>query len=136
MGLRDVPEAFDREVRNIFARVGQENEVDPSQRIRVSKDPEMSVFVYIDDLILRSRFEPKMTEEEMQNEHCNHLKKVILKAQKHGVKFNHKTRWFARETEFLGRRVTRTGIQPTEKSLDRVRHIRPPKSVKEVRIKS
>ncbi len=88
----------------------------------------MSVHVYIDDLIMRSRFEPDKTEEQMQDDHLQHLKSVILKAQKHGVKFNHKTKWFAKETTFLGRQITRTGIRPVEKNLERIRLMRPPRS--------
>src|ERR1044071_2267899 len=81
--------------------------------------------VYLDDIIIYSR---------TLKEHKKHVKMVLQKIREHNLKLKpSKCEWFKEELTFVRHRVTRRGIKPDERNIEKIKKAKPPTSVKEVR---
>ena len=80
--------------------------------------------VYIDDIIIASNtFE----------EHLQHVEIILRVLEKAGMKIRqHKCKFFQNQLEFLGITITREGIRPTRKSVDKVLNFVKPTNTKEL----
>ena len=83
------------------------------------------VRTYLDDLLCITKAS--------LDDHLNHLRLVLTRLQKAGLKVNApKSKFCAKETECLGYILTRTGIKPQPKKVQAVLAINTPKTVKDL----
>ena len=65
--------------------------------------------------------------------HLHLLKEVLQCLQSVGFTINPlKYKWAVKETDFLGHRLTPTGIKPWKKKIDTILHLKPPSNIKEL----
>lgn len=79
------------------------------------------MFVYIDDLLISSRNE---------TEHKAHLREVMRRLAKHNLSINLEKCEFARSTlDYLGHRITASGIEPRKEKVDEILNFPKPDTV-------
>ena len=107
-GLRNAPAAFQREIQAVL-----------------SAFPSNKVIAYIDDiLILSSSFD----------EHIDLVTKVLTTLETYGIKIKpSKCEWFREEVEFLGHRVSMTGVKKTNEYMKKVNKYPKPDTVGKLR---
>ena len=83
------------------------------------------VNVYIDDIIIYSKtFE----------EHMKHVEMVLKRIQEANLMIKlKKCKWFEEETEYLGHKIGRGGIRPNPDNIEKIKNMKIPTNVKEVR---
>ena len=107
MGLSNSPDIFQEKMNELFA--GFEY-----------------VRAYIDDLLVISNG--------TFDDHLNKLDKVFMKLQKAGFKVNAEKSFFAKdELEYLGFKITRTGIMPLPDKVQAIKNIAVPTTKKQLR---
>ena len=107
-GLRNAPASFQREIQAVL-----------------SGFPSNKVIVFIDDiLIMGSSFA----------EHLTLVFKVLKTLEKYGIKIKpSKCEWFQHEVDYLGHRVSRTGIRKTREYVEKVKAYPRPQTVGQLR---
>src|SRR5678815_3045050 len=84
-----------------------------------------NVMVFIDDILVMNESFP---------EHLKLLNDVLKKLEDVGIKVKvEKCEWFADEVEFLGHKVSVTGLKKAEKFVEKVRNFPKPRNVRELR---
>ena len=107
-GLANAPAAFQRAMNTVL-----------------SEFPKEKVLVFIDDILIVS---------ESVEEHMELVDAVLRKLEEVGVKVKiSKCEWFEREVEFLGHKVSETGIRKSEKFIKKVREFPKPRTVRELK---
>jgi hypothetical protein len=107
-GLKNAPATFQRAMNEAF-------------------DPYLHRFleIYIDDL---------MTYSKTFREHLTHLRKVFEKLREINMKVKlKKCRFGDEEVEYLGHIVGRNGLRPDPKKIEKVKNIKPPSTLTEIR---
>ena len=107
-GLRNAPAAFQREIQTVLQEF-----------------PQKRVIVYIDDiLIIEDSFE----------KHLELVRKVLHTLAKYGIKIKPgKCQWFASAVDFLGHRVSSSGLKKQQAFMEKVDAIPLPVTVGELR---
>ena len=91
----------------------------------VLKGLENFAVAYLDDILIFSR---------TPQEHMKHLQIVFDRLRAHDLKLKiSKCSFLQNETSYLGFRITPAGIQPDENKVKAIRHMPPPKTVREAR---
>ena len=107
-GLTNAPAAFQRAMNAVL-----------------SEFPKDRVLVFIDDILVVS---------ETVEEHMKLVDAVLKKLEEVGVKVKvSKCEWFEKEVEFLGHRVSETGVKKLEKYIKKVREFPKPRTVRELK---
>ena len=107
-GLANAPAAFQR-----------------AMNVVMSEFPCKNVMVFIDDILVMTESFP---------EHLKLVNDVLKKLEDVGVKVKvEKCEWFADEVEFLGHKVSATGLKKADKFIEKVRNFPKPKNVRELR---
>ena len=107
-GLANAPAAFQR-----------------AMNVVMSGFPSKNVMVFIDDILIMS---------ESFQEHLVLVNDVLRKLEEVGVKVKvGKCEWFRDEVEFLGHKVSATGVRKADKFIEKVREFPQPRNVRELR---
>ena len=107
-GLANAPAVFQRAMNVVLSGFPREN-----------------VLVFIDDILIVS---------ETLEEHMRLVDAVLKKLEEVGVKVKvSKCEWFAKEVEFLGHKVSETGLKKADKFVDKVREFPKPRTVRELK---
>ncbi|GET58613.1 retroviral-like aspartic protease 1 [Rhizophagus irregularis DAOM 181602=DAOM 197198] len=107
-GLKNAPAIFQRTMNKIFKEY---------------LDKFMNV--YIDDIIIYSKD---------WNEHLQHIKIVLEELRKANMMLKlKKCEWAKRNVEYLGHIVGTDGLKPDEKKIEKIKNLKPPKNIKQVR---
>ena len=81
--------------------------------------------IYLDDIIIFSKNEL---------EHLEHLEEVIHQLRQAGLKMKHsECDFFKSQIHYLGHLISADGISPLPDKLDTIKHMLPPKDVKEIK---
>ena len=92
--------------------------------IVLSKEKEMYVVIYLDDIIVFSKEDP---------DHLQHLRKVFLKCRKFGISLNRKKSHFAMEEgKLLGNIISERGIKIDLDRVAAIQQIGLPRNKKEI----
>ena len=107
-GLANAPAAFQR-----------------AMNVVLSGFPSKNVLVFLDDILIMS---------ESFSEHWKMVDDVLKKLEDVGVKVKvSKCEWFAKEVEFLGHKVSESGLRKADKFVKKVREFPKPRTVRELR---
>lgn len=83
------------------------------------------VFVYLDDILIFSTSE---------DEHTEHLKTVLSRLDRNGLRIHlTKCQFFQNEIIFLGHKITKDGLSPTEQKITTVENLQYPQTISELR---
>ena len=83
------------------------------------------IFAYIDDILVASR---------TKEEHKRDLEAVLAKLDEFQMKISaHKCKFFQKEVDFLGFRLNKVGVSPTEEKIKTIREYPMPKTLGEVK---
>ena len=107
-GLRNAPSAFQREIQAVLSSL-----------------PSNKVIAYIDDILVMGN---------SYDEHLNLVSKVLQTLEIYGIKIKPaKCEFFKSEVDFLGHKISQTGIKKTGDYVDKVLKFRQPSTVGELR---
>ena len=113
MGLKSSPTVFQK----IFAQI-MENIRTPSGRL-------VPVFIYIDDVLITSKTREEAVED---------LTAVLHRLHNNGFRINKgKCRFLQQELQFLGHRISATGISPLPEKVDAIKSFPRPERLKQLR---
>ncbi|GET61785.1 retroviral-like aspartic protease 1 [Rhizophagus irregularis DAOM 181602=DAOM 197198] len=81
--------------------------------------------VYIDDIIIYSK---------NWNEHLQHIKIVLEELRKANMMLKlKKCEWAKKNVEYLGHIVGTDGLKPDDKKIEKIKNLKPPKNIKQIR---
>ncbi|GBC54530.2 retroviral-like aspartic protease 1 [Rhizophagus irregularis DAOM 181602=DAOM 197198] len=107
-GLKNAPAIFQRTMNKIFKEY---------------LDKFMNV--YIDDIIIYSK---------NWNEHLQHIKIVLEELRKANMMLKlKKCEWAKKNVEYLGHIVGTDGLKPDDKKIEKIKNLKPPKNIKQIR---
>ena len=107
-GLANAPAAFQR-----------------AMNVVISGFPRKNVMVFIDDILVMTESFP---------EHLRLVADVLKRLEEVGVKVKvEKCEWFADEVEFLGHKVSNSGLKKADRFIEKVRDFPKPRNVRELR---
>ncbi|GET53866.1 retroviral-like aspartic protease 1 [Rhizophagus irregularis DAOM 181602=DAOM 197198] len=107
-GLKNAPAIFQRTMNKIFKEY---------------LDKFMNV--YIDDIIIYSK---------NWNEHLQHIKTVLEELRKANMMLKlKKCEWAKKNVEYLGHIVGTDGLKPDDKKIEKIKNLKPPKNIKQIR---
>ncbi|GET52812.1 retroviral-like aspartic protease 1 [Rhizophagus irregularis DAOM 181602=DAOM 197198] len=107
-GLKNAPAIFQRTMNKIFKEY---------------LDKFMNV--YIDDIIIYSK---------NWNEHLQHIKIVLEELRKANMMLKlKKCKWVKKNVEYLGHIVGTDGLKPDDKKIEKIKNLKPPKNIKQIR---
>ncbi|GET58735.1 retroviral-like aspartic protease 1 [Rhizophagus irregularis DAOM 181602=DAOM 197198] len=107
-GLKNAPAIFQRTMNKIFKEY---------------LDKFMNV--YIDDIIIYSK---------NWNEHLQHIKIVLEELRKANMMLKlKKCEWVKKNVEYLGHIVGTDGLKPDDKKIEKIKNLKPPKNIKQIR---
>ncbi|GET61515.1 uncharacterized protein LOC110064491 [Rhizophagus irregularis DAOM 181602=DAOM 197198] len=107
-GLKNAPAIFQRTMNKIFKEY---------------LDKFMNV--YIDDIIIYSK---------NWNEHLQHIKIVLEELRKANMMLKlKKCEWAKKNVEYLGHVVGTDGLKPDNKKIEKIKNLKPPKNIKQIR---
>ena len=90
----------------------------------IFRDLQDFIYIYVDDILIYSASE---------KEHLKHLQIVFERLKKYGMKINpSKCELGVSELNFLGHRVSTTGIHPTEEKIEVIKNFPIPKTLKDL----
>ena len=90
------------------------------------------VISYVDDMILKTNYDPTLTTEEAEDRHLEQIKNLFKRLQLQGLKLNLKVEWFRTSLTVLGRKCNQHGMQINDKHLKMLREFRRPETVKQL----
>ena len=91
------------------------------QRIENGEKKELSIFAYVDDILLSS---------ETMEEHEEDLKTLLQRLDEYGLTINvRKCQFFKEELTFLGHLITPQGSKPVPEKVEAITNLKPPKTL-------